>query len=104
MRTPEVGPALLQSGHARVAAGDLLARERAGRFLAEACAQYDVVVLALPEAGSLLAAPGFVRALDVLCIVHRARSLPRAELRSAAAALRAAGARALAGVLVEKRA
>ena len=104
VRTSASGPAVLQWGEGAAEAGDLLARAEAAHFLAEAGARYDAVVLALPAAESLAAAPGFVRALDVLCLAHRARSLSRARLVAAAADLRAAGARALYAVLVEKRA
>ncbi len=98
------GPAVLPWGEADTPAGDLLVRAAAQRFLEEAAARYDVLVLALPPAELLLAAPALVRALDALCLVHRARSLPRARVQAAADGLRAAGARTLAGVLVERRA
>lgn len=98
------GPAVLSWGAPETPAGDLLAREAAARFLEEAAARYDVLVVALPPAELLLAAPAFVRALDALCLVHRARSLPRARVRAAAAGLRSAGVHTLAGVLVERRA
>jgi Mrp family chromosome partitioning ATPase len=97
------GPDVLLAGKTDLAAGDLLARPAAERFLAEARARYDVVVIALPPAETLFAAPGLARALDVVCVVHRARTRPRALVTSTARALRAAGVRALAGVLVTRR-
>ena len=98
------GPALLPAGTCDVPAGDLLAGARVEEFLREAGARYDVVVLAVPSTEVLLAAPALARALDVVCVVHRAHSLPRARVTASAAALRAAGALDLAGVLVGKRA
>ena len=68
----------------------------------EARARYDVVVLALPPLETLSAAPNLARALDIVCFAHRARTRPRARVAAAARALRATGARNLAGVLVEK--
>jgi Mrp family chromosome partitioning ATPase len=96
------GPDVLLAGKADAPAGDLLARASAERFLAEARARYDVVVLALPPLETLAAAPNLARALDIVCFAHRARTRPRARVAAAARALRATGARNLAGVLVEK--
>jgi len=97
------GPDVLLGGKAEAHAGDLLARASAERFLNEASARYDVVVLSLPPLETLPAAPGLARALDIVCFAHRARTRPRARVAAAARALRATGARNLVGVLVEKR-
>jgi succinoglycan biosynthesis transport protein ExoP len=96
-------PDVLLAGKAEVPTGDLLARASAERFLNEARARYDVVVLSLPPLEMLPAAPGLARALDIVCFAHRARTRPRARVVAAARALRATGARNLVGVLVEKR-
>jgi len=97
------GPDVLLGGKTLVPAGDLLSRASAERFLNEARARYDVVVVSLPPLETLPAAPGLARALDIVCFAHRARTRPRARVAAAARALRATGARNLAGVLVEKR-
>ena len=93
---------MLGAGASGTPAGDLLARAAAERLLADAARGYDAVVVALPEASTLPALAGFVRALDVLCIVHRSRTLARARVAEVARALRAAGAHAIVGVLVER--
>lgn len=97
------GPDVLLSGKTELVAGDLLARPSAERFSSEARARYDVVVFSLPPAETLAAVPGLARALDVVCLVHRARTRPRALVAATARALRTAGVRTLVGVLVEKR-
>jgi Mrp family chromosome partitioning ATPase len=96
-------PGVLLYGATDEPPGDLLARPALERFLADAAQGWEAVVLALPEADALPAVPALTRALDALCIVHRARTRARARVAEAARALRAAGARELSGVLVERR-
>jgi len=96
-----LGPRVLAWGSGD-APDDALAGPRAEALVAELPGPAEVAVLALPSAEALLATPGVLRSLDVLCLVHRARSQPRARVAATVRALHAAGLRALAGVLLER--
>ncbi len=97
------GLELLPAGTPARPAGDLLARTAMERLLAEAAANWEAVVLALPAQEEAPELSVMTRACDVLLVVHRARTLPRRRVEAAASALRAAGGRAFVAVLIDDR-
>ncbi len=101
--TRTAGLAVLPGGRAARAPGDLLASTAMRRFLEEAAESYERLVLALPGHEHASEVRSLAAACDVLLLVHRARTLPRARVAAAARDLRAAGPGTLVAVLVSAR-